>query len=351
MNLYAQLKNIYTKQTYTQKYGGYMWLSLLIITVFITIIGYFMSGGKTNSLKKNWAENRCNPGVMPFAGIINNTTGKSAMEYTEDNFNYCVENIIGSIANAFIAPLLFALSALNKIFSDMPGIFSELLKLLKDLMDFLKSLMAMFMVIIENIIVAIEKLVGDIRDIINKLFAVKGVVGGIIQSVIVAGAGFANWIFAILVEFILLVILTPLLFCFQMSLGAAAVIPLAAVEGENIHDITGFSRAETIGITETIGATMIASDALLEGALAAGIGNILAGIIELEIGVGLEAGFFTFFVGLVMAIIGSVQIMSGLGFLVVALVLLSIFTVLVILLEWIERNLVTPMNTGASAIL
>lgn len=351
MNLYAQLKNIYTKQTYTQKYGGYMWLSLLIITVFITIIGYLMSGGKTNSLKKNWAENRCNPGVMPFAGIINNTTGKSAMEYTEDNFNYCVENIIGSIANAFIAPLLFALSALNKIFSDMPGIFSELLKLLKDLMDFLKSLMSMMMVIIENIIVAIERLVGDIMDIIHKLSGAKTAVLGIIGTIIVAGTGFVKWIFMKIVELLLDILLIPLLFSFEMALGAVVTSTVAAIEGGVIHNITGFSRNETIGVAETISGVSIAGVSATEGLIVGGLGNILGGLIDLEIGTAFEAGFFTFFLGIPFTILGSIQVSLGLTFLAAAIVLLIIFTIIVIFLEWVEKNLIGPMNTASSTIL
>jgi hypothetical protein len=351
MKLYEQLKNIYTKQTYTQKYGGYMWISLLIITVFITIIGYLMSGGKTNSLKKNWSENRCNPGVMPFAGIINNTTGKSAMEYTEDNFTYCVENIISSIANAFIAPLLFALSALNKIFSDMPGIFSELLKLLKDLMDFLKSLMSMMMTIIENVIVAIERLVGDIRDIISKFSFAKTAVRGIVGTIIVAGTGCVKWIFLKIIELLLLILLVPILYSFEMALGAVATTTVAAVEGGAIHDITGFSKTETIGIAETVSAASILEVSLTEGLIVGGVGNILAGLIGDTIGAALEAGFFTFPLGVPFIITGSIKLSLGFVFLAAAIVLLMIFTLIVIILEWVEKNLIGPMNVAASSIL
>uniref|UniRef100_A0A6C0BYV4 Uncharacterized protein n=1 Tax=viral metagenome TaxID=1070528 RepID=A0A6C0BYV4_9ZZZZ len=352
MNLYAQLKNIYTKQTYAQKYGGYMWMSLLIITVFITIIGYLMSGAKTNTLKKNWSENRCNPGVMPFAGVINNTSGKSAMEYTEDNFTYCVENVISSIANAFIAPLLFALSALNKIFSDLPGIFSELFKLLQDLMNFLKSLMDMMMVIIENVIVAIERLVGDVRDIIGKLFALKGAAGGIVGSIIVAGTACVKWIFFKIVELLLEILLIPLLYSLEMSIGAVPVITEAALQGEKIHDVTGFSEGQTIGIAELLGVAAIAEVGLTEGLLVGGIGNILGGIVHLVFGEVWEAGFFTFFLGVPLVIIGVMEIAAGLVFLALALVIfLPLFSLVVGFLEWVEENLIGPMEGGASSVL
>lgn len=352
MNLYAQLKNIYTKQTYTQKYGGYMWISLLIITVFITIIGYLMSGAKTNTLKKNWSENRCNPGVMPFAGVINNTTGKSAMEYTEDNFTYCVENIISSIADVFLAPLLFALSALNKIFSDLPGIFSELFKLLQDLMNFLKSLMDMMMVIIENVIVAIERLVGDIRDIIGKLSALKGAVGGIVGSIIVAGTACVKWIFFLIVELLLDILLIPLLFSLEMSLGAVPVIIEAAREGEKIHDVTGFSAGQTIAVAETIGAAEIAAVGVVEGPLVAGIGNILGGLALIFIGNVEIAGIFTAFIGIPMVAMGIIQIVMGAAALVLAMfILLPLFALVVEFLEWVEENLIRPMDAGASSVL
>ena len=351
MKLYEKLKNIYTGQTYTQKYGGYMWMSLLIITTFVSIIGYLMSSGKTHSLKQDWSNNRCNPGVMPFAGIINNTSGKSAMEYTEDNFTYCVENIIGSIAKSFIAPLIFSLSILNKIFSEFPGIFSELLILLQDLMDFIKGLLGMMMVFIENIIVAVERLVGDVRSIISKLYALKSGVRGIVGTVFVAGTGFVNWVFLKIIELILDILLVPLLYSLEMSMGAPATIALGAEEGLNVHNITGFSKLETVGVAEGEAAASIALVTAAQGPIIGGLGNLGAAMVKFALGASFLPDWITTPVGVAMEVVGIAETIVGLGFLVAAVVQLIIFTIIVSVLEWVETNLVVPMNNAASSVL
>jgi hypothetical protein len=55
--------------------------------------------GSVENVRKNWAEYRCIPIMMPFAGYISpdGTT-------TTDNFSYCIQNIMTSFAPTITQP-------------------------------------------------------------------------------------------------------------------------------------------------------------------------------------------------------------------------------------------------------
>ena len=70
-------------------------LIILLVTI-VVIISLFASRiiSKSNSLKNNWEAERCKPTILPFAGIINPSVGKTMVEYTLSNFNYCVSKAL-----------------------------------------------------------------------------------------------------------------------------------------------------------------------------------------------------------------------------------------------------------------
>jgi len=51
-------------------------------------------------IKDDWKNQRCNPGVIPFAGFINKPDDKSAIDFTSENFVYCTLNIFKPLAYA-----------------------------------------------------------------------------------------------------------------------------------------------------------------------------------------------------------------------------------------------------------
>ena len=222
MILFDNLKKIYTTQTYFEKYGGYIWLAIIIIMIFSSIVGMLISGGTTNSLKKNWVKHRCNPGVMPFAGIINNTTSKSALEYTEENFVYCVEDIITTMAEIFLTPILEAMSVLGDILNLLPGIFSELLKALEEILAFLRSLLGMLSTLIGNMIIGIVKLVRDVENILTKGSLIKYSITHIIGTIIATVSVFADFMLKKLKFFIFIILLIPIIIFWGISLGKGA---------------------------------------------------------------------------------------------------------------------------------
>jgi hypothetical protein len=69
--------------------GNYLVASIGILLAFGIASSYYWAKGKTTRLKQNWPEVRCDPRVMPFAGMINAPDGVSARDYTASNAAEC----------------------------------------------------------------------------------------------------------------------------------------------------------------------------------------------------------------------------------------------------------------------
>jgi hypothetical protein len=57
------------------------------------------------SLKNDWDEVRCNPFLMPFAAMIHQDEGVSAIEYTQKNFENCLNDTMRPLAKVSLKPL------------------------------------------------------------------------------------------------------------------------------------------------------------------------------------------------------------------------------------------------------
>ena len=86
-----------TKNTYMSKYGGSVIITILTLLTFVVAFGYNHYQAQLKFLRKNWNNVKCNPLIIPFAGIINAPEGESQMNYTEKNLNECMYNVMEDI--------------------------------------------------------------------------------------------------------------------------------------------------------------------------------------------------------------------------------------------------------------
>ena len=69
--LQNRIENIYDTTGYGQQYGFDIWVTVIIILIFLFAIVYFYIIGHLSSIKADWPNNRCNPTYIPFASLIN----------------------------------------------------------------------------------------------------------------------------------------------------------------------------------------------------------------------------------------------------------------------------------------
>ena len=167
----STLKNIhklYNKLTYWDKYGTDLVVSLFIIVIFTWLTGYFYILNNLEPIKNNWIQERCNPIIMPFAGIINKAPNKTATQTTVENFTFCTQNVIKDIAAFVTKPVLYSFTVLNRFFAMILRIVNDIRSMLSKIRAFLKEIINRIFSRILNILISLQEIFIYIRDVIGK---------------------------------------------------------------------------------------------------------------------------------------------------------------------------------------
>lgn len=171
MDIDKSINILYNKSGLMQRYGDQVWISILLIFAFGVIFTYISVLNHMQKVKKNWASERCNPFIMPIAGWINNTdkANESDAQYTINNFEFCLGNIITNFFHYMSDGLKNVVSGLEDIFKDIGIILSGII-------NFLMSIISGILNLIENLwnlilqgYVASEQGLNSVRDSVSRL--------------------------------------------------------------------------------------------------------------------------------------------------------------------------------------
>lgn len=110
---FKNIDKMYDKLSYFDSYGTSNFLFIIITIVMFIGISYCITMINVQPIQDNWPTERCKPYIIPFAGLINAPPGTSALEYTEQNFQYCMQNIIQGVTADATQPLTFVVNILN----------------------------------------------------------------------------------------------------------------------------------------------------------------------------------------------------------------------------------------------
>jgi hypothetical protein len=193
------IKKIYNKVGFLEKYGGSLWMTVIIILFFFIAISYYQVYNNIQPLKADWVNQRCRPGVIPFAGLINPPVNMSAFDFTSENFKYCIQSILVDIAGVFLAPFYYLVNVINNTLTAISKSIQAIRSVLDSIRNSLSSVSQDIMGRSLNILLPIQTMLIKVKDMVNKtqgimtagLFTLLGVydtlrasIGAIIQIVV-----------------------------------------------------------------------------------------------------------------------------------------------------------------------
>jgi hypothetical protein len=166
------IEQLYEKLTYFDSYGSSV-IFMIILTIAL-IIFYLYCSAMTNSqkIKQDWVNQRCKPQVMLFAGYINKPPNVSAIEYTKQNFDFCLQNNITNITGSYLEPLQFIANTL-KLTSTIVGASINSAKLMiKKMYDLFNEIIKQIIKLLVNVLLPIQKIFIAFKDTFSKLAGV-----------------------------------------------------------------------------------------------------------------------------------------------------------------------------------
>ena len=212
---FNKFKDLYSNLTYFDEYGGSVFLFIIITIVVFIGVSYCYVMINITPIKNNWVAERCKPYVMPFAGIINKPDNMTASQFTEQNFNFCTQNILKDITGFAVEPLTFITyaitesitlirDALQSIRTMFDKIRNDFISISGEIMDRLANIM----IPLQQIIIAVKDMFGKIQGTLTAVlytflgsyYTLKSLMGAIAQAVILFLIGLAAaiifaWIF------------------------------------------------------------------------------------------------------------------------------------------------------------
>jgi hypothetical protein len=172
-NLENYLLNKYaTKNTYMSKYSGSVAITILTLLTFTVAFGYNHYQAQLKFLKKNWNTVKCNPLIIPFAGLINAPKGESAMNYTEKNLNECMYDVLEDIVEVEKAAHSAAQTIASETVSGLDEALNSVRSLVSEIRSSISSVFSGIFSKIHNTMIPIQNIMIKSQNNINNSQAV-----------------------------------------------------------------------------------------------------------------------------------------------------------------------------------
>lgn len=154
---------------FLEKYGFSLLSSIVILFLAILLITYFYIKRNFKTIKSNWAKERCKPNIMPFAGLIVEPTHTSKMQFTEENFAYCTQNILTDISSTFLAPIYYINNTLSSTLKEAENSTNSIRELFNNIRNALSSVIQDIYSRILNVMTPVMHMAIKVKAILGKI--------------------------------------------------------------------------------------------------------------------------------------------------------------------------------------
>ena len=163
------INNTYDKLSYFDMYGNSVFIFILITLFVFLVYSYCQIMQKKEAIADDWVNQRCKPQNIPFAGFITHPDGTTAFQYTNENFQYCVQNILTNITSYALEPFQFMISAITDIFNSINISIQNIREVINKLRNNIKEFTENVLGRVLNVMIPIQKMFIALMDTFNKI--------------------------------------------------------------------------------------------------------------------------------------------------------------------------------------
>jgi len=135
--------------------------SIFIVFIFILLYMFNILSVGLAQIKKDWPLYRCNPVVMPFAGMM----GHDATQ----NFTYCIQNMQSNFMGYLLQPLHYNFNLMGGITGGISTAINDVRQFFYKLRSFIGNIVSNVFGVFLNVIVEFQRITINIRDLFGKL--------------------------------------------------------------------------------------------------------------------------------------------------------------------------------------
>lgn len=149
-------------------------LTIFIILIFVGLnfINIFAVGVK--KIEENWPLYRCNPAVMPLAGLFN--------QDVTQNFTHCIQNMQTLSMDKFLKPFNYSQSIMGDTIGKISNSVQAVRGMFNKIRTFISEIVSSIMSVFLNIMVSLQQLIMSVMDLFSKVVGVVVVIASIMTG-------------------------------------------------------------------------------------------------------------------------------------------------------------------------
>ena len=154
-------------------------LTLIIFFIFIALFLYNILGVQLGNIKKNWNLRKCEPLVMPFAGMVGppgTDTGK--------NFADCMKSTQKGLMSQLLQPMEHNMSSLGSLGSQLTSSLSDMKGLTSNIRTHMGNITGSIFGVVVNFIIYFSKIIGIFNRYYRKSYRYIYCINGYNESYI-----------------------------------------------------------------------------------------------------------------------------------------------------------------------
>jgi hypothetical protein len=177
--IFIKVNNLYNKKGFLEKYGTDVWLSVILFLIFFISTSYYHVFNNIQPIIADWDNQKCNPSVIPFAGLINKSSDTTVFEFTGKNFTGCIQTILKTVAADAFKPIYYIMNSFTEIFNDFSKALNGIRAVFNKIRESIKTFSEDVMSRILNITMPIFQFFINMKDMLAKT---NGVLAGTLYT-------------------------------------------------------------------------------------------------------------------------------------------------------------------------
>ena len=140
--------------------GTDLLLTIIIIVIFGALfLANYLSVG-IQKIKEEWPKYRCNPMVIPFAGVFG--------QDVTTNFTYCIQNMQQSYMSELLKPINYAGKLIGEISGDVTKALQAVRGFFNKIRNFIMAIVQEIMGVFLNLLIGIQQQSMVLKDLFAK---------------------------------------------------------------------------------------------------------------------------------------------------------------------------------------
>jgi hypothetical protein len=135
-------------------------MSIIIVVVFCLLYAFNVLVVNFKRIQQNWPVYRCNPLVMPFAGLF----GFNAQQ----NFTFCIQNMQAAYMKYLLQPLNYNMSSLASLGSQLTDNVNSSRGMFAQTRGFIGDITQQIFGVVFNLMIEVQRIMINMKDLMGK---------------------------------------------------------------------------------------------------------------------------------------------------------------------------------------